>query len=59
MCNDYEQHILWAEYCRMLESLALEIPTHQTELDLPQVDDIHVKIRPRSCAPPATPALSN
>lgn len=42
MCNDYEQHILWAEYCRMLESLALEIPTHQTELDLPRVDDIHI-----------------
>ena len=42
MCNDYEQHILWAEYCRMLESLALEIPTHQTELDLPQADDIHI-----------------
>jgi putative SOS response-associated peptidase YedK len=26
----------------MLESLALEIPTHQTELDLPQADDIHI-----------------
>lgn len=39
MCNDYEQHIAWAEYCRMMESLALKIPTHQTELDLPQADD--------------------
>ena len=42
MCNDYEQHIAWAEYCRMMESLALDIPTHQTELDLPQADDIRI-----------------
>ncbi|RUX86171.1 SOS response-associated peptidase, partial [Mesorhizobium sp. M7D.F.Ca.US.004.01.2.1] len=28
MCNDYEQHIAWAEYCRMMQSLALDIPTH-------------------------------
>ncbi|ESW94239.1 hypothetical protein X769_33520 [Mesorhizobium sp. LSJC268A00] len=26
----------------MLESLALEIPTHQTELDLPRVDNIYI-----------------
>ncbi|RUZ99983.1 SOS response-associated peptidase family protein [Mesorhizobium sp. M7A.F.Ca.US.001.02.1.1] len=42
MCNDYEQHIAWAEYCRMMQSLALDIPTHQTELDLPQADDIRI-----------------
>ncbi|PWJ86982.1 putative SOS response-associated peptidase YedK [Mesorhizobium loti] len=42
MCNDYEQHIAWAEYCWMMESLALDIPTHQTELDLPQADDIRI-----------------
>jgi hypothetical protein len=38
----YEQHVLWAEYCRMMASLALKIPSHQTELDLPQADDVHV-----------------
>ncbi|WP_037088407.1 SOS response-associated peptidase [Neorhizobium vignae] len=42
MCNDYEQHIRYAEYCRMMQELALEIPTRQTELDLPQADDIRI-----------------
>lgn len=42
MCNDYEQHIAWAEYCRMMQLLALHIPTQQTELDLPQADDIRI-----------------
>jgi len=42
MCNDYEQHIRYAEYCRMMQELALRIPAHQTELDLPQADDIHI-----------------
>ncbi|TIO03954.1 MAG: SOS response-associated peptidase, partial [Mesorhizobium sp.] len=32
MCNDYEQHIAWAEYCRIMESLALQISSHQSEL---------------------------
>lgn len=43
MCNDYEQHVLWAEYCRMMASLALNIPIHQTELDLPQADDVRIQ----------------
>ena len=42
MCNDYEQHIAWAEYCRMMQSLALDIPSHQTELDLPMACDIPI-----------------
>lgn len=42
MCNDYEQHIRWAEYCDMMQALKLGIPTHQNELDLPQADDIRV-----------------
>jgi hypothetical protein len=42
MCNDCEQHIAWAEYCRMMQSLALNVPSHQTELDLPQADDIRI-----------------
>lgn len=42
MCNDYEQHVLWAEYCKMMQALELGIPTHQTELNLPQADDIKI-----------------
>lgn len=42
MCNDYEQHVAWAEYCRLMQELELEIPAHQTELDLPQADDIKI-----------------
>ena len=39
MCNAYEQHVRWVEYCQMMQALELEIPTQQTELDLPQADD--------------------
>lgn len=42
MCNDYEQHVAWAEYQTMMQSLELGIPTNQSELDLPQADDIRV-----------------
>jgi putative SOS response-associated peptidase YedK len=42
MCNDYEQHIVYAEYCKMMQDLALGIPVHQSELDLPRSDDIKV-----------------
>ncbi|MBB3147640.1 hypothetical protein FHS21_004064 [Phyllobacterium trifolii] len=42
MCNDYEQHIRCAKYCDMMRRLELGIPAHQSELDLPQADDIRV-----------------
>jgi putative SOS response-associated peptidase YedK len=42
MCNDYEQHIRWIEYCRMMQALELGIPTQQTDLDLPQADHIRI-----------------
>jgi len=42
MCNDYEQHIRWAEYCKMMQELELGIPTQQTELDLPPSDDVKI-----------------
>jgi putative SOS response-associated peptidase YedK len=42
MCNDYEQHVAWAEYCKLMQELELGIPTNQTELDLPRADDIRV-----------------
>lgn len=34
MCNDYEQHVAWAEYCKMMQALELGMPTQQSELDL-------------------------
>lgn len=42
MCNDYEQHVRWAEYCKMMQDLELGIPTQQNELDLPMSDDIKI-----------------
>lgn len=53
MCNDYEQPIRWAEYCKMMQDLGLGIPTQQTELDLPQSDDVKINDMGRSCARPA------
>ena len=42
MCNDYEQHIRWAQYCAMMQAAELGIPTQQSERDLPQADDIRI-----------------
>lgn len=42
MCNDFEQHIAWAEYSELMRSLELGIPTQQGELDLPRTDDIKI-----------------
>jgi hypothetical protein len=42
MCNDYEQHVRWAEYCKMMQALELGIPSQQSELDLRQADDIRI-----------------
>jgi putative SOS response-associated peptidase YedK len=42
MCNDYEQHVRWAEYQRTMRMLDLATPSHQSELDLPQADDIRI-----------------
>jgi hypothetical protein len=42
MCNEYEQHVRWAEYCKMMQNLELGIPSQQSELDLPESDDIKI-----------------
>ncbi|KRB80610.1 hypothetical protein ASE00_16310 [Sphingomonas sp. Root710] len=42
MCNDYEQHLRWAEYCEVMQKLALGIPVDQTPDDLPEADDVRV-----------------
>jgi putative SOS response-associated peptidase YedK len=42
MCNAYEQHVKWVEYCKMTQALELGIPTQQSELNLPESDDIRI-----------------
>jgi putative SOS response-associated peptidase YedK len=42
MCNDYEQHVRWAEYCKMMQALELAIPRHESEADFPQADDVRI-----------------
>ena len=42
MCNDYEQQIAWAEYCRMMRALELGVPTQQSGTDLPRADRIRI-----------------
>jgi putative SOS response-associated peptidase YedK len=42
MCNDYEQHVRWAEYCKMMQALELAIPGRQSDADLPQADDVRI-----------------
>jgi hypothetical protein len=42
MCNDYEPHVQWADYRKVMQVLDLAIPSHQRELDLPQADDIGI-----------------
>jgi putative SOS response-associated peptidase YedK len=42
MCDDCNQHIAWEKYQRVIEQIAMEIPTQQNELNLPQADDIRI-----------------
>jgi putative SOS response-associated peptidase YedK len=42
MCNDYEQHVRWAAYRKMMQQLELGTPTRQSERDPPQADDIRI-----------------
>jgi putative SOS response-associated peptidase YedK len=42
MCNDYEQHVRWAEYRKIMQTLELAIPARQSEVDLPQADDVRI-----------------
>jgi hypothetical protein len=40
--GDLEQHVRWAEYRKIMEDLQLGIPSQQSELDLPQADDVRI-----------------
>jgi hypothetical protein len=42
MCNDYEQHVTWAQYKRALESVSIIIPPRQGELNLRPADDVRI-----------------
>lgn len=42
MCNDYEAHIAWAQYCKVMEQQGFGLPAEQSEQDLPQADDIRI-----------------
>jgi putative SOS response-associated peptidase YedK len=42
MCNDYEQHLKWIEYCELMQKLALGISIENGPDDLPQADDTRV-----------------
>ncbi len=42
MCNDYEQHVAYADYAAAVKALELETATGESEADLPQADDIRI-----------------
>ncbi|WP_348642683.1 SOS response-associated peptidase family protein [Neorhizobium sp. P12A] len=42
MCTEYEQHISYTQYCKVMQDLALGIPTHQSELDMPAANNIKI-----------------
>lgn len=42
MCNDYEQHIAWEVYSRVMADLDIGLPAGQSPHDLPQADDIRI-----------------
>jgi hypothetical protein len=42
MCNDYEQHVSWAGYCKMMQDMALRVARHPGANDLPWIDDIRI-----------------
>ena len=42
MCSEYEQQIMYVDYCKVMQDLALGSPTRQTELDLPRANDIKI-----------------
>ncbi|HTK34528.1 MAG TPA: SOS response-associated peptidase family protein [Caulobacteraceae bacterium] len=56
MCNDYEQHITWKAYCEAMQSIALNIPTRQGELDLPHADHIRITDPAPIVVPTGNPA---
>jgi putative SOS response-associated peptidase YedK len=42
MCNDYEQHVAYADYLEAVRAVELDTPASESEADLPQADDIRI-----------------
>jgi putative SOS response-associated peptidase YedK len=42
MCNDYEQHVAYAQYAEAVRQFGLTTPGDESEADLPQADDIRI-----------------
>lgn len=42
MCNDYEQHVAWAEYQAAVRAAELATPSAESEATLPRADDIRI-----------------
>lgn len=42
MCNSYEAHVAWQQYCALMQRLALGMPSGQSEADLIQADDVRI-----------------
>lgn len=42
MCNDYEQHVSYAQYTAAIRALELETPDAESAAALPQADDIKI-----------------
>lgn len=43
MCNDYEAHVEWNQYCRALAEAGLGMPTQANPAQLRRADDIRVR----------------
>lgn len=42
MCNDYEQHVAYAQYLEAIRKAELSTPSSETAADLPEADDIRI-----------------
>jgi len=42
MCNDYEQHVAYADYRKAVRAVDLETPASESQADLPRADDIKI-----------------
>jgi putative SOS response-associated peptidase YedK len=43
MCNDYEQHVAWAQYRAAMRAADIAIAERHNGLDLPQADDVRIQ----------------
>jgi len=42
MCNRYEQHLAWEEYSALMQTIELEMPSWQTEIEWKVADEIGI-----------------